>query len=132
MVTAGAATSTWAEEKPKIESPRSLLPAAAGAKTRPWVPAGVPRPSTWTSGEVNAWPAKMAWDVPLMVVGLMMTGRGEARAIECTPGPGMAKVMVLPLTRLALRIAWRSDPGPALLVLVTTNDITEDAETVAV
>ena len=52
----------------------------------------------------------------------MIAGRVVAGAIVWTPEPGMAKVIVSPPIRaLASRIAWRSEPAPLSLVLVTTS-----------
>ena len=56
-----------------------------------------------------------------MITGSVIVGRAEVGAIVCTPAPGMAKLIVWPASRSAFRIAWRSEPIPLSLVLVTTN-----------
>lgn len=49
-----------------------------------------------------------------------MTGNGEAGAMVNGPGPGRLKLTTLrSLLTLALAIAWRSEPSPVSLVLVT-------------
>ena len=60
--------------------------------------------------------------MPSISTGLVIAGRGESGAIVCTPGPGMAKsiVLVAPVAALESRIAWRSEPGPLSAVVVTT------------
>ena len=55
-----------------------------------------------------------------MITGSVIVGRAEVGAIVCTPA-GMAKLIVWPASRSAFRIAWRSEPIPLSLVLVTTN-----------
>src|SRR5438067_1540207 len=56
-----------------------------------------------------------------MMTELVIVGRAEAGAIVWTPVPGIAKVIVWSVDdALALRIAWRSEPRPLSLVLVTT------------
>ena len=51
----------------------------------------------------------------------MIVGSTESGLIWCTPGPGMANVMVSsPGWLFALVITWRSEPMPLSLTLVTT------------
>ncbi len=57
---------------------------------------------------------------PSIRTGCVISGRPEASAIVCTPEPGIAKAMSsLPGFAFAERIAWRSEPAPESLVLVT-------------
>ena len=60
------------------------------------------------------------WLAPSIVTELVIVGNDEAGAIVWTPEPPMAKSIVLdPPAALASVIAWRSDPAPASLTLVT-------------
>jgi hypothetical protein len=53
-----------------------------------------------------------------------MTGRAERRLIVFVPVPGIAKLIASgPGFELASRMAWRKDPAPESLVLVTLNVI---------
>src|SRR5205809_868876 len=55
------------------------------------------------------------------MAGLVRAGRGESGVIRWTPAPGMLnEITGERLGSLASRIAWRSDPAPESLVLVTT------------
>src|SRR4051812_37338496 len=56
-----------------------------------------------------------------MMTGSVNGGRGEPGAIVWTPAPRMVNEIgsVNPECELALVIAWRRDPGPLSLVLVT-------------
>src|SRR5688500_20207382 len=57
-----------------------------------------------------------------MVTWSVTTGRFDVSAMTCGPGPGMLNVIVSrPRRALALPIAWRSEPGPLSLVVVTAN-----------
>ena len=58
--------------------------------------------------------------VPSIVTVPVIVGSAEARLIVCTPPPAMLNTIVsLPAIALALVIAVRSEPAPALFVLVT-------------
>src|SRR5688572_2291602 len=55
-----------------------------------------------------------------MIIGSVIVGSGLAGLIVRTPEPGMLKATVSnPELALASRIAWRSEPAPVSLVLVT-------------
>ena len=65
-------------------------------------------------------PENPGWLVPSIVTVLVIAGRAVAGLIVCTPEPGMSKSIVSAVdAALAFRIAWRSEPGPLSLVLVT-------------
>ena len=57
-----------------------------------------------------------------MVTGSVMSGSAFVGLMICTPPPGMLNVMLsmAVMATLASRMAWRSEPGPALFVVVTT------------
>src|SRR5689334_8112585 len=57
-----------------------------------------------------------------MVAELVIVGRALRTLIVWTPAPAIRKAtMSVPVVALALRMAWRSEPTPLSLVLVTLN-----------
>src|SRR5438552_3060027 len=62
---------------------------------------------------------------PSITTGTLMFGSAESGAIENGPAPGMLNVMLFvdPVFRFESLMAWRSDPAPLSLVVVTTNVI---------
>jgi hypothetical protein len=74
--------------------------------------------SAWPTGFVFAFDP--GWVVPSMEIAAEIGGRSVVGAIVWTPDPGMLKAITPPLpTASASRIAWRNEPGPESLVLVT-------------
>ena len=67
-------------------------------------------------------PTFVVWVVPSMITASVITGNAEASVIVCTPPPRMLKLIVsMPAMAFALMSAWRSEPAPLSLVLVTVN-----------
>ena len=57
-----------------------------------------------------------------MITGSVMVGSGVSGAIVCGPAPDVERDRVeRPVLAFASRIAWRSEPAPLSLVLVTVN-----------
>ncbi len=78
-------------------------------------------------------PANSGWVVPSMVTASVIVGSGVAGVMVCAPAPGIAKLIrSSPARPFASRMAWRSDPAPLSLVLVTTNVDGPAATTVVV
>ena len=67
-------------------------------------------------------PANPGCVVPSMTTGWLITGNADNSVIVCTPPPGMSNTIVSrsPLSAFESMIAWRSEPGPLSLVLVTS------------
>ena len=93
------------------------LPDAADVTSRPTTPCPASEPSIWMS----AWPLLPGSVVPSIVTGWVSAGKAESRLIVWTPLPGISKSIALPVPVVALElmIAWRSEPAPLSLVLVT-------------
>src|SRR3954465_3533806 len=73
------------KEYPSIASPRMVT-------SEPTVSASGPL-ADWLLIAISGVPANQGWDEPSSMVGVVIWGRGEGRAIVWTPGPGMAKSM---------------------------------------
>ena len=94
--------------------------------TRPLAPAPAADPFSSTSStallptpsELTAAPGCV---YPSMLTGSVTPGSGDCGVMVRTPVPGMLKVMSSgPGFAFASRMAWRSEPAPALFVFVTT------------
>ena len=66
-------------------------------------------------------PLKPGCVVPSMTTGSVMVGRAEVGLMVFTPLPMPKAIVSSPGVMFALRMAWRSDPRPESLVLVTVN-----------
>src|SRR3954468_7326151 len=106
--------------KSTMRRPRTTLPAAFGVMTIPWaVHDDDPHPWSMTIG-IRVLVSKPGWVVALIVSGAVIGGRLDASAIVFTPFPTMLNVITsAPAVALASMIAWRSDPAPVSLVVVT-------------
>ena len=126
--------------KPRMTSPRMVLPELPAPSSRPLTPEPAAVPDSWMIGV----PAKPGWVVPSMSTASVIVGRADVALMTYGPPPGMLKVIRSgwPLTFgvwFAARIASRREmwpsapmlairaaiedtsPSTASLVVVTTN-----------
>src|ERR1051325_1234988 len=64
---------------------------------------------------------KPGWVVPSMMTASVIEGNAEPGVMVCAPVPIWKLMVSTPLVALASRMAWRSEPAPLSLVVVTTN-----------
>src|SRR5581483_577961 len=102
-------------ENPVTERPSTLLDPARMSRPTVEVPP-VPLCSS-----ISGTPAKPGWLSALTTTGVVITGSALDCEIVWPPFPGIANLMVSRSTvAFAARIAALNEPGPELLVLVTT------------
>ena len=69
---------------------------------------------------ISGVPAYPGWVVASTFAELLISGSGVAGLIVCTPAPGILKAIVLvPGVLSESRIAWRNEPAPVSLTLIT-------------
>ena len=66
-------------------------------------------------------PAYPGCDVPSIVIGVVMLGRGDIRRIVCAPVPTLKSIVFGPGLEFARPISQRSVPEPLSALLVTVN-----------
>ena len=100
-----------------ITKPRTVLPEDPLTS---WMPScTVPPPLSTIAGRLPL-AAKLSSVVALMFTTPVIDGSAEARLIVWMLVPEMEKVMLsVPALPFALMIAWRREPAPESLVLVT-------------
>src|ERR1043165_6894781 len=97
-----------------IAKPRTVLLPAGKRSPAALLPAAAPFDSI--TGRL----VKPGWVVPSITTGSVMAGKAEAGEMVNGPEPGIWKTMVSrPLVALASRMAWRKEPLPLSLVVVT-------------
>jgi hypothetical protein len=101
-----------------ITSPRTTLLPALISKPPAMTPAKFPAFTPFIS--MRGVPAKPGWVVPSIVTGSVTMGSGDCGAMVCGPLPMPKLMMSTPALTFASRIAWRNEPEPLSLVLVTT------------
>ncbi len=109
---------TPAPEKLPMASPRIVSGVApvGRLKFNPLAPA----PALEPLRKINGVAPVPGWVVASMVSVLVIVGSGVSGAIVCTPAAAMSNEITLELgAALATRMAFRNDPAPESLVLVT-------------
>src|SRR5687767_2146215 len=98
-----------------ITRPRTVLPPPAIRR-----PCATPATFAPLSSMIGA-PDQPGWEVPSITTGAEIVGSADSGAIVVAPLAMLNVIVLGPMPEFASTIAWRRDPGPASLVLLTSN-----------